>query len=128
MLLDWWASALDRQALGAPFDGRARFFTRIRDRMEHELELDPGNGPANYWLAAAIRGSGDLDAAWDASIAAWVRAALTPATAGAARADIDRLVTEGLIVDRVRRRPASEQADAETALVRLWEKVKQDWP
>ena len=127
-LLDWWASAMDRNAQSVPFDARATVFSRIVERMERELTTDPGSAPANYWLAVALRGAGDVDGAWDAAIAGWVRAALNPATATTARMDLDRLVTERLVADRSRRRPASEQADAEAALVKVWERVKQEWP
>ena len=40
---------------------------------------------ANYWLAVAARGSGDVDRAWDAAVAAWVRSTLTRSRRNAAR-------------------------------------------
>ena len=43
-------------------------------RMEQELRHDPSSGPAAYWLAAASRGAGDLDRAWAAASAGWIRA------------------------------------------------------
>jgi hypothetical protein len=127
-LLDWWASALDRDAQSVPFEARAKVFGRIVDRMTRELTMDPGSGPANYWLAAALRGAGDLDEAWDAAIAGWVRVALNPSTAAAARTDLNRLVTERLVADRAHRRPASEQVDTEAAFTSVWDRVKQEWP
>jgi hypothetical protein len=96
--------------------------------METALRQEPGNGPANYWLAAATRGTGDVDRAWAAAIAAWVRSSLEPASAPSLRADLDRLVTQALIPERVRARPAREQADATTALRAEWEMVKMQWP
>src|SRR5205814_5834650 len=104
-----------------------RLAVQITARMEEELRRDPGSVPANYWLAVAARGAGDLDAAWDAAVAAWVRATLGPATSQQLRSDIDRLVTEALIPERARSRPAREQADATEALRAQWELVKQQW-
>jgi hypothetical protein len=131
MLLDWWATALDREAQASAPDRRPRLYEQMRIRMEDELRRDAGSGPANYWLAVAARGVGDLDAAWDASIAAWVRATLGPATgpasSSALRSDIDRLVTQALIPERAHLRPAREQADATETLLAQWVLVKQQW-
>ena len=127
LLLDWWASSLDRDAQLEPLDHRTRLYERIASKMEEELRLDPGNAAANYWLAAAARGAGDVDRAWDAAIAAWVRASLTPVTASSLRADLDRLVTEALIPDRVRSRSIREQQEATAMLHAEWDLVKQQW-
>jgi hypothetical protein len=125
-LLDWWANAIDRQAQTQPPDRRAALFTRMMTRMEQELRDDPVNAPANYWLPAAIRGTGDLDRAWDAAIAAWVRTSLDPQTALAVRADLDRLV-QTMVGERARQRPAQEQPEVETSLQAQWEAVKTQW-
>ena len=84
-LLDWWATALDRQAQARTADRRVPAFSRVVERMEEELRCDPGSAIANYWLVVAARGAGDLDRAWDAAVAGWVRAALGSDTAGSAR-------------------------------------------
>lgn len=128
LLLDWWASAVDREAETRAADRRAPLFAGIAARMEEELRVDPGSGVANYWLAVAARGMGDLDRAWDAAVAGWVRSSLAPATAATLREDLDRLVTQALIPERVRPRPAREQADATAALRAEWDRLKQDWP
>jgi hypothetical protein len=121
MLLDWWASALDREAQGRPLDRRAPAYERIATRMEEELRQDPGSAPANYWLAAASRGAGDLDRAWDVAMAGWIRAKLAPETADKLRSDLDRLVTQALIPERARAKPPRDPlAD--------WEQLKQQWP
>jgi hypothetical protein len=49
-LLDWWATALDRQAQARTADRRVPAFSRVVERMEEELQLDPGSVIANYWL------------------------------------------------------------------------------
>ena len=126
-LLDWWATALDREAQSSPSERRARLAAEITTRMQDELRRDPANAPANYWLAAAARGSGDLEAAWDDAVAAWVRATLDPMSARALRSDIDRLVTEALIPERAHARPARDQVDATDAMRAQWESIKQQW-
>jgi hypothetical protein len=120
MLLDWWANALDRDAQRRPADRRAPVYQRIAERMEDEVRLDPGNAPANYWLAAAARGMGDLDRAFDVAVAAWVRARLSPDTTDGLRADLDRLVAQGVIPERSRVRPPRD-------LQTEWDSVKQQW-
>lgn len=121
MLLDWWASALDREAQGRPSDRRAPAYQRIAARMEEELRQDPGSAPANYWLAAASRGAGDLDRAWGAAMAGWIRATLAPDTADTLRSDLDRLVTQALVAERTRTKPPRDPlAD--------WQQYKQEWP
>jgi len=126
-LLDWWASALDRDAQLRPLHLRPGAYERLSERMEAELKQDPGCAPANYWLAVSARGSGDVDRAWNAAIAGWVRALLRPETADALRADLDRLVADALIPERVRARPPGEHADATAALTTEWDLVKQQW-
>lgn len=128
LLLDWWASALDREAQSRPVERREPVFERIIDRMEQELRSDPASAPASYWLAAASRGAGDLDRAWDAAIAGWVRAALTPASAETLRTDLDRLVTQALVPERARRQSAGrDPQEASAALLAEWELIKTQW-
>lgn len=126
MVLDWWATALDREGQGASPERRARLAAQIGSRMEEELRRDPGSAPANYWRAVAARGAGDLETAWDAAVAAWVRATLSP-TASQLRTDIDRLVTDALIPERARSRPALDRADAVESLRSEWNQVKEQW-
>jgi hypothetical protein len=126
-LLDWWASALDRDAQARPAHLRTAVYERLSSRMQQELRGDPGCAPANYWLAVAARGAGDVDRAWGASVAGWVRAFLNPDTAAMLRADLDRLVTQALIPERVRARPSAEQAELLAALTAEWDLVKQQW-
>jgi hypothetical protein len=127
-LLDWWATALDREAQARTAERRSRVFERVLSRMEDELRQDPSNPVANYWLAIAARGVGDPDRAWDVAIAAWVRTSLSPdADTTSLRADLDRLVGEALIPERARLRPVSEQEVAMTTLRAEWELVKDQW-
>jgi hypothetical protein len=127
LLLDWWATALEREAQTRPADKRAPLFARMAERMEAEVRADPGNSAGNYWLVVAVRGDGDLDRAWDTAVAAWTRARLAPETADELRADLDRLVTEAVIPERARSRPSREQQEAAAAFGAEWEGVKQAW-
>ena len=129
LLLDWWASALAREAQSRPLDRRGPVFERIAVRMEDELRRDPGNAPASYWLAVAARGTGDFERAWDAAVAGWVRASLSPESSSTVRTDLDRLVTQALIPERARLQAATgldQQAIAST-LNAEWALVKQQW-
>src|SRR5688572_18605873 len=130
LLLDWWASALDREAHSRAADKRAPVFERMVERMEQELRTDPGSAPASYWLAVGARGVGDLDRAWDSAIAGWVRASLNPDTAPSLRADLDRLVTQALATERARQRPIPGRDASETtiALLSEWDLMKSQWP
>lgn len=125
--LDWWASSLDRQAQAMPRDTRAPIYARITHRVEDELRRNPSSLVASYWLAASTRGEGDLDRAWSAAAAAWVRAALHPDGADAVRADIDKLVTEGIIPERVAALPARDRRQALAAMTADWEAFKKSW-
>jgi hypothetical protein len=127
LLLDWWATALDREAQSRPADRRSRVFERIALRMNEEIQRDPGSPVANYWLAVAARGSGDIDGAWNSAIAAWVRSTLSPETTTRLRDDLDRLVTQALIPERSRTLASREQQDAAAALKTEWELLKSQW-
>lgn len=127
LLLEWWATALEKEAHRRPADRRPAMFERIVSRMEDELRSNPGNGPANYWLPLAARGAGDAERAWHAAMAGWIRAGLRPDNAAAVRADLDRLVTQALIPERVRGRPAREQQETTAALRAEWDALKAQW-
>jgi hypothetical protein len=127
LLLDWWATALDREAQIRPADRRARVFERIASRMNEEIQRDPGSPVANYWLAVSARGAGDIDGAWNYAIAAWVRSTLSPDTTDRLRDDLDRLVTQALIAERSRTLASREPQDAMAAMRTEWELVKQQW-
>ena len=120
-LLDWWATALDREAEGSSPERRERLAGQIAVRMQAELRRDPGSAPANYWLAVAARAAGDLETAWDAAVAAWIRATLGPSSIEL-RTDIDHLMTDALIPERARLRRESPDL-----LRSQWNQVKDQW-
>ena len=121
-VLDWWASALDRDAKPRPEIDRQGVYQRIRTRMDDELSTRPLSGTAAYWLAAAARAQGDVQAAWDAALAAWVRAPLTSDRGVILRADIDRLVLRAIVPDR-----AKVTAQPPETLRQQWEVFKERW-
>jgi hypothetical protein len=121
-VLDWWASALDRDAKPRPEMDRQGVYQRIRARMDDELSVHSGSATAAYWLAAAARAQGDLQAAWDAAAAAWVRAPLMPDRGVALRADVDRLVLRAIVPDR-----AKATAQTPESLRQQWQSFKERW-
>ncbi len=124
--LDWWASAVDRVAIDAAPDDRADRYGRIVARMEAELGRDVTSAAAAYWLAAASRGAGDLERAWSAAIAGWVRAPLSPGRAASLRADLDQLVQAAIIPD-LARGTGGDRDQAVAELKKEWEAVKEGW-
>jgi len=121
-VLDWWASAVDRDARPRPDIDRQTIYQRIRTRMEEELASHPGSAAASYWLAAAARAQGDMQAAWDAAQAAWVRSALTADHGVALREDLDRLVLRAIVPERAR-----ATAQPPETLRAQWEQFKERW-
>jgi thioredoxin-like negative regulator of GroEL len=120
--VDWWATAIDRDARPRSELERQPLYTRIRDRMQHELSTHPSSAAAAYWLTAAARGQGDLQAAWDAALAGWVRSSLAADDGEALRADIDRLVLHALVPER-----AKATAQQPEQLQEEWERFKERW-
>jgi hypothetical protein len=128
-ILDWWASALDRQAQLRPEPARQPLYTRLVGRMEDELRRDSGSAAASYWLVAGARGGGDLERAWDAALAGWARASLTGEKRVALRADLELIVTHALIPERARLlSPPGGSAQTIAALQGEWDAMKQEWP
>jgi hypothetical protein len=127
--LDWWATALDRHAQLKPAGERRVIYTRIADRMDREARDNPASAPAAYWLAAGARGAGELDRAWAAAVAAWVRASMTTDRGAALRADVDRLVLQALIPERARALALSqkESDQAQAGMLAEWELIKKNW-
>jgi hypothetical protein len=121
-VLDWWASAIDRDARPRTDLERQTLYLRIRDRMLAEVLAQPGNAAASYWLTAAARGQGDLQAAWDAAQAGWVRAPLATDRGATLRADLDRLVLQAIVPERAK--AIAQPADQ---LKLEWEKFKERW-
>jgi hypothetical protein len=128
LLLDWWANAVDRSAQNRPADRRSAVYERLVARMEEELRREPGSPAANYWLPVAARGAGNVERAWEAATAGWIRTRLAPSSATTVRADLDRFVTQALIPERVRMRGTRDPQAATTEMQAEWQRVKDMWP
>jgi hypothetical protein len=126
-MLDWWGSAIERQAESLDRERRAAVFQRMRERMTRELSRNPASAAAGYWSVVAIRGTGDALGAWDAAIAAWVRGRLAGSRSAQLRADLDKLVLEGIIHDRVRTLAQEQRGQAEADLRTEWAILKERW-
>lgn len=125
-VLDWWANSLDHIALGRDPNDREDIYTRIIARMDDELTFDIRSTSAAYWLAAASRGAGDLDRAWNAAVAGWVRAQMSPRRGPALRADLDQLMETAIIPERARDM-GSDRDRAIGELKKEWETIKTTW-
>ena len=126
-MLDWWGSAMERYADALDRESRMDAFRRLRDRMTRELARDPSSAAAAYWVVVGTRGAGEPADAWDAAIAGWVRARLAGERAAALRADLDKLMTEGIIPDRVRLVATDKRTQTESDLKGEWTLVKERW-
>lgn len=126
-VLDWWATSMDRTAQAYAPDGREAIYARVLTRMRTEIAIDPGSAPASYWIAAASRGNGDLDLAWQAAMAGWVRASMARDRGASLRGDLDRLVTQAIIPERAARLPTRDTHQAQTGMLNEWESFKSGW-
>jgi len=120
-VLDWWATCVDQDARFRPDIERQQIYQRVRDRMRGALETHE-SAVALYWLAAAARGLGDLQAAWDAALGAWTRASVAPDGGVALRSDIDALMQRGIVPER-----AKSTAQPPDVLKAEWESFKERW-
>jgi len=134
-VLDWWATALDRQAQAirtsggtpAPAAERPDVYDRLLARMTAEIAREPGSTPAVYWLVKAAHGAGDLERAWNAAMAGWTLAPMMRDRGAALRADLDRVMVQAIIPDRVARMPQRERTAAANAMAGVWETFKTRW-
>jgi len=126
-MLEWWGSAMERHADALEREPRVAVFTRLRDRMALELSRNPGSAAAAYWIVVGTRGAGNAIGAWEAAIAGWVRARLAGPYSAKLRADLDKLVLEGIIPDRVRIVAPDRRPQMESDLKGEWAVVKERW-
>ncbi len=129
-VFDWWATSLDRLAQSGQVGSRDQLYQAVRNRAIVGLGRVPVSSAAAYWLAASYRYLGDLPHAWDAAVAAWVRAPLAEDQGRALRADIDQLVLQAILPERARLITStdSDRERVTAALRASWEAVKKDWP
>ena len=121
-VLDWWASALDRDVRPRSEFDRQAVYAKIRERMRTEIGGHPGSGVAAYWMAAAAAGQADWQAAWDAAHAGWVRAPLGTDYGESLRVDLDRLMSRAIAPER-----AKVISVPPELLLSEWEQFKERW-
>jgi hypothetical protein len=126
-VLDWWATAIDRQAQVDP-SNRWTLHRRILERMEAELRTNPSSAAAAYWVPASARSLGDVERAWHTATAGYLRARLAPEAAASLRADLDQLVTTAIIPERARVLAGTgDPKIAADAMAAEWEQIKVLW-
>jgi hypothetical protein len=113
-LIEWWATSISRVAESANGAARIDEYRELRTVCEGELDHEPASRAATYWIVAALRGTGELDRAWNAAIAGWIRASAMP-RADELRADLDRLVVQTIIPERAQARTGQRLDAANTA-------------
>jgi len=128
-LLGWFATSLDRQGRLEETPVRRRIYRRLLERMAMENRIGSGSAVASYWVVAATFGLDNVEDAWNAAVATWIRAPLTPGDGVALRADIDRFVLAFIVPRRARLASAGGDVEAAADVFRRdWELVKQTWP
>ena len=127
-ILDWWAQSIDRLARDASAATQAQLYDRILQYMDQERQRAPASAVVAYWIAAAARGTGDIDRAWNAAVSGWIRANLATGADTTLRADLDRLVTTAIIPERARQAsPVADYRQAMADLLAEWESIKKAW-
>lgn len=126
-VVDWWATAMDRYAQTLPPEQRTAVYDDLSARIRLHLGRYPDSSAASYWLPAAALARGDLELAWDLALAGWVRSTLAPDEGTTLRGDLDRLVTQALIPERVKRLAEGETAGAAERFASEWDEAKARW-
>jgi tetratricopeptide (TPR) repeat protein len=127
-VFDWWATALDRRAQSGATDDRDADYASIRDRARSELGRMPGSIAAAYWLAVSNHYLGDSTKAWDAAVAGWILAPFDQDGGRTLRADLDQLVLQAIIPERLRQAAPTDRERVGASLRAAWDGVKKDWP
>jgi hypothetical protein len=130
-LVEWWASTAARVAESQTGNARKEAYVAMLSGVRSELQRNPLSWPASYWLVVAARGAGDLDTAWNAAVASWIRAA-SQQEGQQHRDDLERFVTQTLIPERAQAR-TSQRLDSKTtqteiaALIDQWRALGEQW-
>ena len=101
-IFEWWANALDQQALHAHEPDRPMLYRRILTRAQAERAAREDSASAAYWIAAGARGAGDFERAWGAAIAGWIQGRYLGTPGEKLRQDLDDLVRNVLLPERAR--------------------------
>jgi hypothetical protein len=112
-LVEWWAATLSRVAESLTPPARKEAYEAMQAAVRAELDANPLSRPGTYWLVVATRGAGDLDGAWNAAVAGWIRAGSQPESKRL-RDDLERFVTQTLIPERAQARTGQRLDARET--------------
>jgi hypothetical protein len=127
-ILEWWCGALDRQAQFGPASGQVPIYQRILARIDREFVRDDSSIVVLYWRMAAARGAGDLERAWGAAVAGWLRARYFGERGLLLRADIDRFVNDVLLPERAEHlTPDADPRPTLDLLTGGWREFKTRW-
>jgi hypothetical protein len=113
-LLEWLGTSMSRLAETLTAEPRKQAYQKLRAHVRLELERNPLSRSALYWTAVSERGAGDLDSAWAAAVAAWIRTGGDPERQQL-RSDVERFVTQTLIPERAQAR-TGQRLDAKTTI------------
>ena len=128
MIFEWWAGALDRQAQIGPETERKFIYSRLLAGAEEERRRNDMSAVAWFWLAVAARGVDDLERAWGAAQAGWIRGAQLGARGVALRADLDRFVMQVVLPERAKQlMPGGDPREALPGLQQQWLDLKKLW-
>ena len=100
---------------------------RLVRLMEREQAKNPGSRAASSWLAAGLRAQGELERAWQASIAAWVRAPIAGTRPSGCAPTSTGSCAKASFPTVARKPPKTNASPRETSLRAEWELVKQKW-
>ena len=127
-VVDWWGTAMDRYAQTRPPDERWSSTTRSRHGCGCispgiPIPRRPRTGcRRRRWRVAISSWRGTWR--WPG----WVRSTLAPDKGVSLRTDLDRLVTQAIIPERVNASPTSPMADAAAArFASEWDEAKGRW-
>jgi hypothetical protein len=123
-LLEWWGSTLSRLAESLSGDARKQAYERFRSDVSLELERNPLSAAATYWMVVSSRGAGDLDGAWNAAVAGWIRAG-THQDGRQIRSELEVFVMQTLIPERAQLR-TGQRLDAKATLTEI-AALNQEW-
>lgn len=116
-LLDWWGTAVSRLAESATGSARKQTYEKLRTDARSELDRNPFSRPATYWTVVSSRGAGDLDAAWNAAVAGWIR--MSGQLDGRhLQGDLDTFVTHTLVPERAQAR-TGQRLDAKSTIAEI---------
>lgn len=124
-VLDWWATALDREAQASGDPERRQIYARLLERIEPAASGDQPSAAAMYWVVAAAAGMQDFGRAWHAAVAAWIRAPLAVGPGSSLRADLERLVQQVIIPRRAAISAAADPRRAAAAMQSEWQAIKE---